>query len=124
LLKSWATALVQPLELAGAGEVLAQLGLGAGALGLLEDQRDDLRHGRREFDLGARPRADVADVLVAQHAEHPPVAEHRRVEHRGDAVRAQVRIGELGGQRVVDRVVGHDRPALFERVAVDREAAR
>ena len=90
------------------------------ALADVHRPRHQARHPAGAALLEHRPLARGADLLVAHHADEASVAADRRVEHRHDAVRDQVRVDQFAGPRIVLRVVGGERERGFERRQVAR----
>jgi hypothetical protein len=90
-------------------------------------QRQEERHligdRRGEGDLVAGPGARRADVLVADHADDAAAVADGGVEHRGDAERLEVAIGELARARIAAGIVRVDGAAALERVEVARIVA-
>jgi hypothetical protein len=60
-------------------------------------------------------------VLVTNDADHLAGAEDRRVEHRDDTERFQIRGAQLVGEFVAARRTGRDVAVIFEGAAVVRE---
>jgi hypothetical protein len=71
--------------------------LGAAALGRGQRQRDEVGGRDGEGLLVGQPLADRPDVLTAHDAFDPALDVKRRVHHRRDAERLEIRRGELAG---------------------------
>ena len=119
-------ALLAAAEVGGAGldqplEVLVhqlQVALGAEALLVLEEEQHERGDGRHELLFVVGPAARLGGVLAAEDARDLVADADRRVEQRGDAVRAQVRLREARGRQVRARIVGADGQVALDRLEI------
>ncbi len=70
-------------------------GLGAVSFGLSVQTRDDVAHRCRELAFRIGPLTRTADMLVADDADDLAALKDRRVEHRCDPERRQIRRTEF-----------------------------
>jgi hypothetical protein len=91
---------------------------------LAVDARDVVRDsaGKAAFDIG--PRAWRADVLVADDANDLAVDVDRRIEHRSDTERREVRVAQFLRRGRAAGIVRRDRAHVLEGVEVSREILR
>ena len=102
----------------------SQRALGMMMLVLLVQPGDVVGDGAREIALGAAPGARLADVFVTDHADDPAFDVDRRIEHRGNAERLQIRLAQFLSEPGILSVCGGKCAAIHDRSKILGEILR